>query len=243
MGEGMKIQLEAPEDVERPELIRTLHLQERWEEWCQLLRFLRFQIEVNFPVSVEIGESPDFIVCSKNPETTFGIELTWAAHQSWEQASAHIARRDNDRQISRNWFRGISKMGKALEPYIASKQTGSIISYSMIWSSREQAMEKVDEITSAICRKADFLTQAHYKICDRNMLLITDKMPFLLLELPEFHGALVKDLSSRSLIHDAIYFLTRLRNRPRHVNEEVLFHLSASSCAIVRRLPVSQELQ
>ena len=34
----MKIQLDAPEDVERPELIRTLrHRGRHWGEWCRLL--------------------------------------------------------------------------------------------------------------------------------------------------------------------------------------------------------------
>lgn len=235
----MKIQLDAPEDVERPQLIRTLRRQgSQWGEWCRLLRFLRFRTGVSFPVTIEKGERPDFTACSRNRETTYGIELTWAAHQSWEQASAHMTHRNANYQISRSWFGGINKKGRALQLYVESKQSNSAS-----WHPREHAMEKINEIADAVCRKSNALAQVRYKIFDKNVLLITDKMPFLLLDLPEFQAAIVERLSSISLTHDATYFVTKLRNRSRQMNEEVLFRLSASCCAIVRRLPISYELQ
>ena len=196
----------------------------------RLLRFLRFTTGISFPVTIEKGERPDFIACLRNPETTYGIELTWAAHQSWEQASAYMTHRNANHQISRSWFGGISKKGRALQLYVESKQSNSVS-----WHPREHAMEKTNEITDAVCRKSNAIAQLSYKICDKNVLLIADKMPFLFLDLPEFRSAIVERLSSTPLTHDVTYFVTELRNRSRQVNEEVLFRLSASCCAIVRQ--------
>jgi hypothetical protein len=219
---------------------------DRPDEFAQLFRFLRFRKELNPPFMIRKSERPDFILSAWEREKRIGIEVTWAAHQSWEEAQTYLGTQDPKyERISRNWIEGVAKSGKALGQYLQTRQSDP-----WSWSAGAQAAAKAAEAIHAIQKKTQALGDSTYQRFDENWLLIADRLPFLFLDTDEFCRVVIDLLSRNSLQHNAIYFVTQLRSRNRsriwkrseNRYHDILFKFSQQYCQIVGCLSPNQGL-
>lgn len=195
----------------------------------RLIDFLQFRQGLQPPFTIKKSERPDFIVSLVEAGKTIGIELTWAANQSWEEAIAYILKKNPKySSISRNWLEGTGKQGKALGEYLKAKQSDT-----WSWSAADQAIAKAAEIIHAIGRKADDLLDPTYQQMDENWVIISDRSPFLFLDTDEFNRFIVDSLSQNPTPHDKVYFVTQLHDRLHDKNQKVLFDLSHGNCQVV----------
>jgi hypothetical protein len=211
----------------------------RKEDVQQLLRFLRFQKGFNLPIEIRKSERPDFIITAMESNTTTGIEVTWAANPSWEEAEAYLGKTPIPKftRISRNCVEGISKRGKALGRHLEARQLDS-----PIWHPREHAAAKAREVVNAIKNKVNSLSEASYQRFDQDWLIIADRSPFLFVEIDDFFHSL-HDLTTWGVIqHDTLYFVTQLWNRTRREIEDVLCQFSRCRCQVIGRVPNTGEL-
>jgi hypothetical protein len=188
------------------------------DEFQLLFRFLRFRKAVDLPFTVRKSERPDFILSE-----TIGLEVTWAANQSWEEAQAYLGntKKPEYGQVSRNWMQGIEKGGRRLGEYVKSRQSDTTM-----WHSTEQAAAKADEVKRAIREKTESMRKTDYQLLEENWLLIGDRCPFVFLDVYAFCESMNDFLSKYPVQHEAIYFVTELRNHSQKEIEDVLFQLS-----------------
>ena len=217
----MQIAVNSWEEVDRPVAAHGDNsLVGLSDEYQQLFRFLRFRKEPKPPFCIRKSERPDFILSDLVNKT--GIEVTWAANQSWEEAEAYLGNEQQPeyQQISRNWFEGVDKRGKELGEFLKTRQSDS-----PSWGAEEQAKAKAEEVKNCICQKSDDFTERTYQRFRKNWLLISDKSPFFFLDINVFSKIMIEFLRQYSVHHDKIYLLTKLRNREEAINSDVLVSL------------------
>jgi len=155
-------------------------------------------------------KSPDFLLEGK--DCVLGIEVTYAAKQSWEEASNNLLDNSNPgyTTISRNWFIDIEKRGKGLGNYLKSYTLNS-----WVWGSKEQAKEKANDLIKAIENKSKKFLEPNFEKFDKNWLLVTDKSPFLFLDIEEFLIITTESLKKLNIPFDKVFFITQ-----QHVSKE-----------------------
>lgn len=201
-----------------------------FEECAEIKRLLHFDLGLQLPLCVRKRERPDFELSETGGTRQVGIEHTWAAHEGWEQSERYLLDTKNPafESMSRNWLEGEQASGEKLGGRITAQQ-----GRSPIWGAREQADAKAGEVKRAIKNKLKALSKDGFETYPENWLFISDRLPFLFLDLGCFRESLVVDELLSEPGYSRVLFLTQLRERERNVNMDVLFELSANGLSLV----------
>lgn len=201
-----------------------------FEECAEIKRLLHFDLGLQLPLSIRKRERPDFELSETGGTRQLGIEHTWAAHKGWEQSERYLLDTKSPafKSMSRNWLEGEQASGKELGHRITSQQGGS-----PIWGAREQADAKAGEVKRAIRKKLKALSKAGFETYPENWLFISDRLPFLFLDIGCFRENLVVDKLLSELGYSLVLFITQVRDRERNVNIDVLFELSNKGLSLV----------
>lgn len=194
-----------------------------FEECTEIKRLLRFDLGLQLPLSIRKRERPDFELSETGSVRKIGIEHTWATHEAWEQSEKHLldTTNPNFESMSRNWLEGEDAKGKKLGRRIATKH-GS----SPIWGAREQADAKAAEVKRAIKKKIEALSKDGFETYSENWLFISDRLPFLFLDLGCFQESLEVEMVMENSAYSRILFVTQVRDRERDINVDLLFEIS-----------------
>ena len=201
-----------------------------FEEWCEIKRLLKFDLGLRLPLSLKKRERPDFEVVEVSGARQIGCEHTWAAHEGWEQSEQYLLNTKNPpfQSISRNCLEGEHAKGKELGRRLARQQGNS-----PIWGVREQAEAKAEEVKRAIAKKLEALANDGFEKYPENWLLVSDRLPFLFLDLECFKDSLKGfELLVRSG-YSRILFLTQVRDREHSINVHALLELSSDGISVV----------
>lgn len=195
----------------------------RLAEWTDIVRLLRFDLGLEPPLDLRHRERPDFELLQVGGDREIGIEHTRAAHQGWEESERHLgdAVFPAFQVMSRNWFEGEKACGKSLGRRIVERQADS-----WIWGAREQAHAKAEEIRNAIRKKSIDSTKPGFESHKENWLLISDRCPFLYLELVDFQERLIAEDLLAEPVYSRILFMTRVKCRERGTTADILYDLS-----------------
>jgi len=201
-----------------------------FEEWVEIKRLLHFDLGLQLPLYIRKRERPDFELLEIGGTRQIGIEHTWAAHEGWEQSDEYLLNTKNPEfgSVSRNWLEGEQARGKKLGRRIMAQQ-----GRSPIWGAREQADAKAGEVKRAIKNKLEALSKEGFETYPENWLFISDRLPFLFLDLDCFWENLIVDKLLSEPGYSRVLFLTQVREYKRNVNMYVLFELSANGLSLV----------
>jgi len=191
---------------------------------------LHFDLGLQLPLSVRKRERPDFEVSEIEVKRKVGIEHTWAAHEGWQESESFLLNTKSPRfdSISRNWLEGERASGKELGRRIQARQGCSIT-----WSSKNLAHAKMKEVKSSIKNKVGAFFKGGFESYPENWLFISDRIPFLFLDLRYFQESFaVDDLLSKPS-YSRVLFITQVRDRERDVNMDVLFELSGKGLSLI----------
>lgn len=214
-------------------IIDIIHLEPShsdFEECAEIKRLLHFDLGLQLPLSLRKRERPDFELSETGGTRQVGIEHTWAAHEGWEQSERYLLDTKNPafESMSRNWLEGEQASGKKLGRRLTAQQ-GS----SPIWGAREQADAKAGEVNRAIKKKLKALSKDGFATYPENWLFISDRLPFLFLDLGCFRESLIVDELLSEPGYSRVLFITQVRDRERNVNMDVLFELSDKGLSLV----------
>lgn len=201
-----------------------------YKEYVEIKRLLNFDLGLKLPLSLRKRERPDFELSEIGRSREIGIEHTWAAHEGWEESEQYLLDTKNPafESMSRNWLEGEQARGKKLGRRIAAQQ-GS----STIWGAREQADAKAREVKRAIKKKYEALSKDGFEKYSENWLFISDRLPFLFLDLKCFRESLVFDELLSEPGYSRVLFLTQVRDRKLNLNSDLLFDLSKKGLSLV----------
>lgn len=197
------------------------------QEFRDLLAFLRFGHRWKAPIEISPGESPDFEL--RGAGFDVGVELTFAAHQGWEEAEKGL---DYPKaaysRISRVSLEGVQQHGKRLHQKLADQADGPPM---LTWEAQAQASAKALEVRQAITRKVERFGSGHFVPHEQNWLLVIDKVPFLFLDFDSFSH----QIRLEECPFDAIFFTTeRQMERERCL---FLMEVGTNGTALVATLP------
>jgi hypothetical protein len=193
------------------------------EELAEMNRLLHFNLGLQLPLRLRKRERPDFELSETENTRQIGIEHTWAAHEGWEESEQVLlsTKRPKFEYMSRNWLEGVKAKGRKLGKIITAQE-----GVSAIWSAREQANSKARELRLAIEKKRTILSKDGFETYPENWLFVSDRCPFLFLDLDIFRKELDNDPVLSESGYSRILFITKIRCRKRGMYKDVLFELS-----------------
>ena len=201
------------------------------EELSELKRFLAIYQDFPLPLRITKRERPDFEIIPVQEVQSIGLEHTWAANEAWEQTEQYLLNTKDPEcnSVARNWLEGEERRGKSLANYISGKQGDSCI-----WGAREQAQAKAAEVIHSVRKKSGSFSGDGFQKYPENWLLISDRLPFLFLELSCFREAIIVGIASEELGYTRVFFVTQLADRENCGKVDALFEISSCDCNRIR---------
>lgn len=205
-------------------------LQKHSDEFVEIRRLLNFDLGLKLPLSIRKRERPDFEVSEAGGTRKIGIEHTWAIHKGWKESVQYLLKEKDPayKSVSRNWLEGEQAHGRKLGQKIVEKQ-----GLLPIWSDREQADAKAEEVKLAFRKKLDDLFKDGFEKYPENWLFIFDHCPFLFLNLDYFRKKLAVNESLFRSGYSRVLFLTQVKERKRNKNLDILIDLSCKDLSLV----------